>query len=104
MRKQDIRSVLIFGGAGFVGSNLAYHLLTRTDANVHIFDNLSRPGVGHNLNWLRAAEPCSGRLRVTIGDTRNIELVNKAVAGASEIYHFAAQVAVTTSIADPRQD
>jgi len=104
MRKQDIRSVLIFGGAGFVGSNLAYHLLTRTDANVHIFDNLSRPGVGHNLNWLRAAEPRSGRLRVTIGDTRNIELVNKAVAGASEIYHFAAQVAVTTSIADPRQD
>lgn len=103
MRRQDIRSVLIFGGAGFVGSNLAHYLLTRTDADVHIFDNLSRPGVTHNLNWLQECTR-SRRLRVTIGDTRNIDLVNRAVAEATEIYHFAAQVAVTTSIADPRTD
>ena len=103
MRTQDIRSVLIFGGAGFVGSNLAHYLLTQTDADVHLFDNLSRPGVMHNLNWLQKYTP-SGRLRVTIGDTRNIALVDRAVREATEIYHFAAQVAVTTSIADPRTD
>ena len=104
MRRQDIRSVLILGGAGFVGSNLAHHLLTRTDANVHVFDNLSRPGVTHNLDWLLKSAPCSGRLRVTLGDTRNVDLVDAAVADATEIYHLAAQVAVTTSIADPRLD
>src|SRR5262249_17939418 len=98
MRTQDIRSVLIFGGAGFVGSNLAHYLLTQTDADVHIFDNLSRPGVTHNLNWLQESRPRSGRLRVTVADTRNIDLVKRAVAEATEIYHFAAQVAVTTSI------
>ena len=103
-KAQDIRSVLIFGGAGFVGSNLAHHLLTGTDAKVHIFDNLSRPGVSHNLDWLRRIAPNSRRLRVTIGDTRDRDLVSRAVVQAREIYHLAAQVAVTTSIADPRLD
>ncbi|HEY6351914.1 MAG TPA: GDP-mannose 4,6-dehydratase [Candidatus Angelobacter sp.] len=104
MGRQDIRSVLIFGGAGFVGSNLAHYLLTQTDANVHLFDNVSRPGVIHNLNWLQELNLRPGRLRVTIGDVRNLELVNRAVAEATEIYQFAAQVAVTTSISDPRLD
>jgi CDP-paratose 2-epimerase len=104
MAKQGVRSVLILGGAGFVGSNLAHYLLTQTDANVHIFDNLSRPGVTHNLNWLRELKLGPGRLRVTRGDVRNREAINMAVSGAKEIYHFAAQVAVTTSIADPRLD
>jgi len=104
MRTQEIRSVLILGGAGFVGCNLAHYLLTQTDANVHIFDNLSRPGVKHNLKWLQSLRLRAGRLRVTTADTRNLELVTRAVAEASEIYHFAAQVAVTTSVADPRLD
>jgi CDP-paratose 2-epimerase len=104
MRKQESRSVLIFGGAGFIGSNLAYSLLTSTDAKVHIFDNLSRAGVHHNLKWLRKTAGASGRLQVTVGDVRDVRLVEKAVAHANEIYHFAAQVAVTTSVADPRLD
>jgi CDP-paratose 2-epimerase len=95
------RSVLIFGGAGFVGSNLAYRILKTTDAKVHIFDNLSRRGVHHNLKWLQAVPGNSDRLRVTIGDVRDAAMVQRAVQGATEIYHFAAQVAVTTSIADP---
>ena len=102
MQKQETRSALIFGGAGFIGSNLAHHLLTSTDARVHIFDNLSRPGVHHNLEWLKKAG--SGRLQVTIGDVRDQKMVEKAVAHASEIYHLAAQVAVTTSVEDPRND
>lgn len=104
MKVQDIRCALVFGGAGFVGCNLARYLLTQTDAKVHIFDNLSRPGAGHNLSWLQALDLCPGRLRVTIGDIRDVELVNRAVAEATEIYHFAAQVAVTTSVSNPRLD
>src|SRR5437899_3175613 len=104
MRKQDSRSVLIFGGAGFIGSNLAHSLLTGADAKVHIFDNLSRAGVHHNLEWLRKTAGASGRLQVTIGDVRDARLVTRAVAHADEIYHFAAQVAVTSSVADPRHD
>ncbi len=102
--KEQPRSVLIFGGAGFIGSNLAHHLLTKTEARVHIFDNLSRAGVHHNLEWLRKAAGNSGRLQVTLEDVRNGKPVEKAVAQATEIYHFAAQVAVTTSITNPRHD
>jgi len=104
MRKQDTRSVVIFGGAGFIGSNLAHSLLSYTDAKVHIFDNLSRSGVHHNVEWLRKTAGNSGRLQVTFGDVRDVKQVEKAVAHATEIYHFAAQVAVTTSVADPRHD
>ena len=102
MRKQDTRSVLILGGAGFIGSNLAHSLLAHTDAKVHIFDNLSRAGVHHNLEWLRKTAGNAGRLQVTVGDVRDARQVEKAVAHANEIYHFAAQVAVTTSVAEPR--
>src|SRR5947199_1388753 len=104
MKTQETRSVLIFGGAGFIGSNLAHHLLTRTEARVHVFDNLSRAGARHNLEWLRKAAGNSGRLQVTIGDVRDRRMVEKAVAPATEIYDFAAQVAVTNSVIDPRHD
>jgi CDP-paratose 2-epimerase len=104
MNGQQPRTVLIFGGAGFIGSNLAHHLLTGTDAKVHIFDNLTRNDVHHNLEWLKRMAAGSGRLQVTIADIRDARIVEKAVAQATEIYHFAAQVAVTTSVADPRLD
>lgn len=98
------RSVLIFGGAGFIGSNLAHRLLQHKDVRVHVFDNLSRHGVEHNLRSLQRAAFGSDRLRVTVGDIRNAALVENAVQGATEIYHFAAQVAVTTSVESPRLD
>lgn len=98
------RSVVIFGGAGFIGSNWAHHLLKTTDARVHIYDNLSRSGVEQNLQWLERESAGTGRLKITIGDTRNASQVARAVQAATEIYHFAAQVAVTTSITDPRLD
>ena len=98
------RSVLIFGGAGFIGSNWAHHLLTDTGAEVHVFDNLSRPGGEHNVRWLKKAVPGADRLKITVADVRDTQAVRKAVLSASEIYHFAAQVAVTTSIDDPRTD
>src|SRR6266403_3986984 len=101
---RDFRSVVIFGGAGFIGSNLAHHLLRETKAKVHVFDNLSRPGSRQNLTWRQEAAKDSGRLKITIGDVRNYTLVERAVRHATEIYHLAAQVAVTDSIDDPRLD
>lgn len=105
MRTQDeLRSALIFGGAGFIGANLTRRLLLETGARVHIFDNLSRPGVRNNLQQLQALGAQSGRLRFTLGDIRDPAAVERAVRDATEIYQFAAQVAVTTSIVDPRRD
>jgi CDP-paratose 2-epimerase len=100
----SLRSALIFGGAGFIGSNWAQHLLKTTDARLHIFDNLSRRGVHQNLDWLRRECSDSDRLKITIGDIRDAALVQRAVQMSSEIYHFAAQVAVTSSLTDPRTD
>ncbi len=97
------RKALITGGAGFIGSNLAARLLTETPAHVTVFDSLARPGVETNLAWLQAlAAP--GRLTVVRGDVGDRALVIEAAKGMTEIYHFAAQVAVTTSIADPLAD
>ena len=105
MNKKDrFRSVLIFGGAGFIGSNWAARLLLHTDAKVHVFDNLSRPGVRHNLDWLQKVASSSGRLQITVGDVRDGTKLERAVRYATEIYHFAAQVAVTNSLLDPRLD
>ena len=105
MKRSDrLRTVLILGGAGFIGSNWAHRLLRHTEAKVHIFDNLSRPGVRHNLWSLQQAARGSDRLQVTVGDIREASVVADAVRTASEVYNLAAQVAVTTSLLDPRLD
>lgn len=97
------RTALITGGAGFIGSNLAENLLSEPDIQVRIFDNLSRPGVQHNLEWLRSL---AGNRRLTIiqGDVRDATAVRDALRNVTEIYHLAAQVAVTTSVEDPGSD
>ncbi len=92
---------LITGGAGFIGTNLAQRLLAGGQ-RVLILDNLSRAGVDRNLRWLCERYP--ERVRVEIADVRDPEAVLRAVRGADNIYHFAAQVAVTTSLEDPVQD
>ncbi len=104
MDTDSIPNVLITGGAGFVGSNFAAHLLCNTKAHVHIFDNFSRAGVEHNIDWLTSISGRSNRLRITDGDVRDPLVVKRAAQDATEIYHFAAQVAVTTSLADPVGD
>jgi CDP-paratose 2-epimerase len=97
------RRVLIFGGAGFVGSNLADRLLCLGEAHVHIYDNLSRDGASENLQWLKRKHDGS-LLKISVKDVRDARAVGRAAAEADEIYHLAAQVAVTTSLEDPRQD
>lgn len=103
-RTQDsTRSVLITGGAGFVGSNLAARLLREGGAEVTVLDNLSRRGVRHNLEWLRSL-PESRRLTLIEADVRDQSAITAAVRYADEIYHLAAQVAVTTAVRNPRDD
>ena len=97
------RTVLITGGAGFVGSNLAERLLQDGSTRVRIFDDLSRGGVEQNLAWLSGLGAGS-RLEFQRGDIRNAAAVEKAAKDATEIYHLAAQVAVTTSVDEPRAD
>ncbi len=104
MKKNGFRSVVIFGGAGFIGSNWARRLLETTEAKVHVFDNLSRTGSRHNLEFLQKTAGRSGRLQITIGDVREQAKVARVVKHATEVYHFAAQVAVTTSVQDPKTD
>src|SRR4051812_28363710 len=94
-------TVLITGGAGFVATNVADRLL-REGARVRVFDNLSRAGVEHNVRWLR--EQHGERVDLQIGDVRDAEAVAAAVAGVQKVFHFAAQVAVTTSLTDPFLD
>jgi CDP-paratose 2-epimerase len=95
------RKTLITGGAGFIGSNLA-HALAAKGHEVHIYDNLSRSGVELNLRDLMTAYP--DRVVTRISDMRDSKSLELAVAEVDEIYHFAAQVAVTTSVRDPVED
>ncbi|HEU4752443.1 MAG TPA: GDP-mannose 4,6-dehydratase, partial [Armatimonadota bacterium] len=95
------RPVLITGGAGFIGTNLA-HTLLRGGQRVLVYDNLSRPGVERNLQWLR--ETHGDRLQVEVADVRDPYALREAVEQASQVFHFAAQVAVTTSLTDPVTD
>ena len=97
------REVLITGGAGFIGSNLAARLLAHPRTRVTIFDSLARPGVERNLAWLRS-QAAPQQLRILQQDVRDFRAISQAALHADEIYHFAAQVAVTTSVTDPRTD
>jgi CDP-paratose 2-epimerase len=93
--------ILITGGAGFIGTNVADRLL-QDGAEVRILDSLSRLGTEDNLNWLRREHP--SRLEARIGDVRDRELVMRCVCDVDHVVHLAAQVAVTSSLGDPRHD
>jgi CDP-paratose 2-epimerase len=97
----DERPVLITGGAGFVGCNLAHRLLDE-GRRVVILDNLSRPGVERNLRWL--LDTHGSAVHADVADVRDASALRRAVRDASHVFHFAAQVAVTTSLADPVED
>ncbi len=92
---------LITGGAGFIGTNVAARLASQGH-RVLVYDNLTRPGVEQNLRWLLAEYP--GQIAVEVADVRDPHLLRRAVAGAEQVFHFAAQVAVTTSLTDPFGD
>ena len=93
---------LVTGGAGFIGSNVAKRLIDEAH-KVIIFDNLSRKGTDLNLGWLKE----QGQFEFIKGDVRNyIQLVNvfKKHKDIDVVIHEAGQVAVTTSVTNPRED
>ncbi len=96
------RNYLVTGGAGFIGSNFVHRLLQRGE-NVTIYDNLSRAGAPKNLAWL---EQTFGKdaFRLIVGDIRDANSLAQTARGMDVIAHLAGQVAVTTSVIDPRQD
>lgn len=92
---------LITGGCGFIGSNLAAEVLKRGE-ELFVFDNLFRYGSSANLEWLKA----QGDFKYYPYDIRNfndVEVVIKEVQ-PDYIFHLAGQVAMTTSISNPRLD
>lgn len=93
--------LFITGGCGFLGSNLAAAALKRGDT-VAILDNLSRLGASENLAWLKD----KGAFTFVHADIRNANDVERAIAGfrPDAVFHVAGQVAMTTSIDDPRRD
>jgi CDP-paratose 2-epimerase len=97
----DRPTALITGGAGFIGTNVAAQLI-QAGRRVRIFDNLSRRGVEQNLLWLR--DTYGDAVEIALGDVRDRPSLGRAVHGVSEVYHFAAQVAVTASLDDPLHD
>ncbi len=95
------KKVLVTGGAGFIGSNLTDALL-RSGYNVSVLDDLSRKGTEKNLRWLEKNH--AEKFRFIKGDIRNYETCLTACKEAEIIYHLAGQVAVTTSVENPRDD
>ena len=96
-----MKKALVTGGCGFVGSNLTARLL-EMGVDVTVLDNLSRQGAADNLRWLQGLGP----FRFISGDVRpreTLEVVVKEVQPEA-IFHLAGQVAMTTSVANPRHD
>ncbi len=101
MNGDNRRKVLITGGAGFIGANLADRHIAGGDA-VTVFDNLSRRGASQNLAWLNEQHPED--FRFVEGDICDADGIRRAMEGAKAVFHMAAQTAVTTSVTNPRSD
>ena len=95
-------TTLITGGAGFIGSNYTHRLLSRGE-KVVILDNLSRHGTPNNIKWL---QDLFGRdsFEFIQEDIRNSTALERAARSVDVIVHLAAQVAVTSSVTNPRED
>jgi CDP-paratose 2-epimerase len=93
--------LLITGGCGFLGSNLTNDAMARGDEIV-VFDNLSRNGSRDNLEWLKK----QGDFVFEHGDIRNFNDISRVIEyfKPDAIFHLAGQVAMTTSIENPRMD
>jgi CDP-paratose 2-epimerase len=96
------KNYLITGGAGFIGSNYVHRLLERGE-KVTIYDNLSRAGAPKNMTWLQETFG-ENSSRLIVGDVADAAHLAEAAKDADVIVHLAGQVAVTTSVTNPRED
>lgn len=97
-----VQKILITGGAGFIGSNIVKRYLNK-GAEVVVLDNLSREGTAENLAWLRTL----GEFTFIKADIRDQHAMEQAFAAHRDVdvvLHLAGQVAVTTSVVNPRED
>ncbi len=97
-----MKRILITGGVGFIGINLAKNLLREEDNFVVLYDNLSRKGVENNLEWILSFN--FPNLKFIKGDIRDYKKLKNTVKNFDEVYHLAAQVAVTSSVENPIDD
>ncbi|RAK52813.1 SDR family NAD(P)-dependent oxidoreductase [Phenylobacterium deserti] len=93
--------VLVTGGAGFIGCNIADRLAA-DGHEVIVYDALTREGVERNLSWLKSRH--GAQITHVAADIRDARAVDEAVREAQAVFHMAAQVAVTTSLVDPIED
>ena len=93
---------LITGGAGFIGSNYVARLLDRGE-QVVVYDNLSRPGAAKNIAWLHDSFG-EESFSLVVADVRDAAAITAEASRAEVILHLASQVAVTTSVREPRED
>ncbi len=96
-------TILITGGAGFVGSNAVAHFLAQ-GRRVIALDNLGRRGTDKNLTWLQGLGGDLVFSRTDIRDAAAVAAAFRAHPGIEAVLHLAAQTAVTTSVEDPRED
>ena len=93
--------ILVTGGCGFIGSNLAAYYLEK-GWEVVVYDNLSRHGSEVNAAWL--ADQGDGRFELVHADVRDMRTLLEAMQAVDVVAHLAAQVAVTTSVDNPLDD
>jgi CDP-paratose 2-epimerase len=98
---ENTAPILVTGGAGFIGCNVAAHFAD-SGLRVRVFDNFTRRGVDDNARWLERTFP--GRVEIVRGDVRDAGALRAAMNDVQAVFHLAAQVAVTTSLDEPRRD
>ncbi len=97
-----MKKILITGGAGFIGTNLTLDLVKDPENIIIVYDNLSRKGVKHNIDFL--IKQGFTNLQFVYGDISDFNLLKRVVCGVDCVFHLAAQVAVTRSVEAPIED
>ncbi len=95
-------NIFITGGAGFIGTHTANFYL-KAENKVAIFDNFSRKGTRENIKWLEK-QYGPKNIKIVEGDVRDFDKLKQSIVGHNVIIHLAGQVAVTTSVVNPRED
>ena len=96
-----MEKIVITGGAGFIGCNLA-NKFAKSCKKVVLLDNFSRPGCKENVEWLKQRNKNIEVVKADI--VKDQKKLEETVKDSEAVYHFAAQVAVTTSVSEPRKD